>query len=425
MRKINEKKVIRKQLIKNMFLNFIIFTAILLIFDFMIYNQVTNSLYQEIDTQLQNSSQMIEEPREDIEKPEMLDNNRPRDNEEDEINPRLIIVRRDENGEIENLETLGNLSNYESQIKFDASNLNSIYNIQINGEYSYRCINFKITENDEEVYIQVLANVDGEAGTLENMINILAIGTIILVVVSILVSYLLSKKAMKPVIEAYKKQTEFVQNASHELRTPLSIIQAKQELLLTQPDKKIIEKSEEINLTLRETRRLTKMIKELMDLARADEEKIELIKEDVDINNLVEEVVEPYMDLVKIQEKTIELDLKYNKILKVNKNKITELLIIVLDNAIKYTDKGDTIKIKTYLKEGKCNIEIQDTGVGIKESSIKYIFDRFYREDEARARKKGGNGLGLSIAKMIVNLHGGTINAYHNEPKGTVIKIKL
>ena len=98
----------------------------------------------------------------------------------------------------------------------------------------------------------------------------------------------------------YEKQTEFVQNASHELRTPLTIIQAKQELLLTEPNKKIIEKSEDINLTLKETRRLIKLIKELMELARADNKKIKIEKQSTDINELIKEIVKPYVELAKI-----------------------------------------------------------------------------------------------------------------------------
>ena len=96
-----------------------------------------------------------------------------------------------------------------------------------------------------------------------------------------------------------------------------------------------------------------------------------------------------------------------------------------MDNSLKYTNTGDTIIIKTYAKDGKCNIEVQDTGIGISKEGIKHIFERFYREDKARSRQTGGNGLGLSIAQNIVALHKGTIKAEHNNPKGTIIKIKI
>ena len=108
-----------------------------------------------------------------------------------------------------------------------------------------------------------------------------------------------------------------------------------------------------------------------------------------------------------------------------NKNKITELIIILLDNAIKYTVENDTITIRTYNKDGKCNIEVIDTGIGISDSGLKRVFDRFYREDKARSRETGGTGLGLSIAHTIVTRHKGTIKALHNEPKGTVFLVRL
>ena len=429
----NEKKEITKQLIKNIFINFIIFTVILLVFDFIIYNQVVNSLYKDIDKQLENSlhmSRIIDEPpmqeesqNQENKKPPERDNKSNRENKD--ISPRLIMIERNQNGEIQNEEELGSLSNYKNEIKFNSANLEKIYNLQIDNQYNYRVINFETTKNDETIYIQVLANVDGEAGTLENMKNTLILGTIILVLISMIASYILSKRAMRPMIIAYEKQTEFVQNASHELRTPLTIIQAKQELLLTEPNKKIIEKSEDINLTLKETRRLSKLIKELMELARADNKKIKIEKQSTDINELIKEIVKPYVELAEIQNKKLKLELEYNKKIQINQNKINELFVILLDNSLKYTNEGDTITIRTYAKDGKCNIEVQDTGIGISKEGIKHIFERFYREDKARSRQTGGNGLGLAIAQNIVTLHKGTIKAEHNDPKGTVIKIKI
>ena len=85
----------------------------------------------------------------------------------------------------------------------------------------------------------------------------------------------------------------------------------------------------------------------------------------------------------------------------------------------------DTITIKTYAKDGKCNIEVQDTGIGISDKGLERIFDRFYREDKARSRETGGTGLGLSIAHTIAKEHGGSIKALHNTPKGSVFWIKL
>lgn len=427
---IDDKKELRRKLLKNTLINFIIFTAILLIFDFVIYNQVLVSLYEDVDKQLQSS--VRRNIPDDINIPDRIDtqvddkkDEKPGKEMMEKTNPRIIMIKRDSSGEISNEDNLGNLSEYSSEIKFNQDLLNTIYNIQIGNQYSYRAINFEESVNGEITYNQILINVDGEAATLENMKNILILGTVILSVISIGLSYGLSKRTMKPMIESYRKQTEFVQNASHELRTPLTIIQAKQELLLTDPNAKIIDKSEDINLTLKETRRLTKLIKELMDLARADSSNEDINKEMLDINKVIREMVNPYVEMAEMQKKTIELDLKCNKKVNINVNKINELMVIILDNALKYTNENDKITIKTYNKDGKCNIEVQDTGIGISDEGVQHIFDRFYREDKARSRQTGGNGLGLAIAKTIVNMHNGTIKAMHNNPKGTIILCQL
>lgn len=223
----------------------------------------------------------------------------------------------------------------------------------------------------------------------------------------------------------YEKQTEFVQNASHELRTPLTIIQAKQELLLQEPESKIIDKSEDINIMLKETKRLTKLIKELMVLAMADSNELKMHKEKINIDDLIKEIITPYKDFAEMQEKEIILDLNYGKEANIDRNKINQLLVIILDNAIKYTAEKDTITVKTYSKEGKCVIEVADTGIGISKEAAKHVFDRFYREDKARSREKGGTGLGLSIAHTIVKLHGGNIKITSNEPKGAKVIIKI
>lgn len=438
----DEQKIIRKTLLKNTFINFIIFTTILLVFDIIIYNHVKGELFRTVDMQLQETANRIssaeafsldgrnrngEIDREQI-RPAEEDVEREELSREDieNFSPRMITIVRDLDGNLENEEGLGILEDYLGEINFDENNLEQIYNIEISQKYEYRGINFKfVNENDEEKYMQILINIDGETTTMENLFNILIIGTIALIIISIIFSYILSKRSIKPLIDAYRKQTEFVQNASHELRTPLTIIQAKQELLLQNPNSKIIDKSQDINLTLKETKRLSKLIKDLMELARADSNKYPLEKADINIDELIKETTMPYVELAKIQNKTLNLDLNYNSTIKGNRDKLVELLIIILDNAIKYTKSQDVITIKTSKKDKKCLLEIIDTGIGVDKKELENIFDRFYRTDKAHSKETGGTGLGLSIAKTIVTMHNGTIKAINNEPKGLIIQIKI
>ena len=139
----------------------------------------------------------------------------------------------------------------------------------------------------------------------------------------------------------------------------------------------------------------------------------------------MKEIILPYKEIAQMQEKEIILDLNYKVDINIDASKIYQLMIILLDNAIKYTEAKDKIEIKTYLKDNRCNIEVKDTGIGISDEGLKRIFERFYREDRARNRETGGIGLGLSIANVIVTAHNGTIKASHNEPKGTIFTIKL
>lgn len=445
----SEQKNIRKSLIKNMIINFIAFTIIFSIFDLIIYNQISMSLYKSVDSELEiakeqyvrqykrklNSNVDTSTQSNDSNNSDNIDNisKLPQSTNENKqfldkkLNPRLITIIRNKNGEITNQDSIGRLyEEYIFNIGFNENIIDQIYPISINNEYNYRAINLKvINENGKLIYIQLLINVDGETKTVENIFTTLLIGTSIIIVLSIIASYILSKRTIKPIVRSWKKQTEFVQNASHELRTPLTIIQAKQELLLQEPNKKIIDKSEDINLALKETRRLSKLIKELMVLARSDSDNYELKKEDTNIDKLIKEVIVPYIDLAQIQEKKITLDLKYKKQINIDREKINQLLIIILDNAIKYTSENETINVATYQKDGKFILEIADTGIGISDEALSHIFDRFYREDKARSRQTGGNGLGLSIAKTIVGAHNGNIKIVHNNPKGTKIIIKL
>lgn len=342
-------------------------------------------------------------------------------------NPQIIVVLRNSQSNIINKNDLGKISDYLVDVPFDQKNMDNIYMLKLGDTYHYRGLNFLLSSDEnEQEYVQLLINVDSEISLNNNYLKIIIYATCFGIILSGIASFILSKKTLKPIQETLKKQTEFVENASHELRTPLTIIQAKQELLLQEPNSKIIDKSEEIMLTLEETKRLSRLVKDLMILVRGSKAKsMNLQKEDLEIDEFIKSIVVPYMDIANSQEKQIILDLKYNREICVDTNKIHQLLVILLDNSIKYTEKNDIIRINTYMKDNKCVIEVRDTGIGIGDDALNRVFDRFYREDKARNRATGGSGLGLSIASMIVSAHNGTIKVAHNTPKGTVFTVRF
>lgn len=434
-----EKEQVRLKFFKHIIYNICVFMIIFIVFGLFVFLMVQDTIYESVDNELYESERKILE-LENLSVNTILGTKEFRNQIEDIlqsnlnvyyitkriVNPNVVVVVRDLDGEIIN-DDLGRLSEYTSEINFDKENLDKIYELTIENEFPYRGINFLLEGNDsqEDRYIQLLINVDGEKDLVNAYFRIISLAVLLGCILSILASYILSKKTLKPLTDNLIKQTEFVQNVSHELRTPLTIIQAKQELLLQEPNAKIIDKSEDIVLTLNETKRLSKLVKELLILSRADSNKLNLQKESVNIDDYLKEIILPYKEIAQMQEKEIVLDLNYKVDINIDASKIYQLMIILLDNAIKYTEAKDKIEIKTYLKDNRCNIEVKDTGIGISDEGLKRIFERFYREDRARNRETGGIGLGLSIANVIVTAHNGTIKASHNEPKGTIFTIKL
>lgn len=434
-----EKEELKGRLLKLVISNVLIILTMFLIFGLFIFLMVKNTVYTTVDKELYDTRAYVMEIDSAI-----LKNNRPIKTEEflffrdivkdyrdffggkNLVNPNITIIFRDENGKIISSE-IGRLSEYQDEIDFNSKNLDKIYNEEISNKFYYRGINFKISSQlgNNAKYVQLLINVDSERRLLNGYLQIITYSIIIISGLSIIVSYVISKRNLEPLKESISKQMEFVQNVSHELRTPLTIIQAKQELLLQEPDAKIIDKSEDIVLTLNETKRLSRLVKDLLVLSRADNNKMTLQKENVNIDDYIKEIVTPYVEVAELEEKKIVFNLNYKTDIKIDTNKIYQLMIILLDNAIKYTETGDEIQINTFAKDNKCVIEVKDSGIGVSDEGLKRIFERFYREDRARNRETGGTGLGLSIANMIVSAHGGTIKASHNQPKGTVFTIRL
>lgn len=432
-----EQRIIKIQLLKNMIVNLILLTVIFGVFSLFILNQFNNYLYESVDKELMQYKNQLEDISNFIIKDEKTLNDENFSDEDltkevqkniDKIaNPRVVTILRDDEGDvIATSLSVKYFADYIGKSQFNGNRVGEIYEIKVNSKYFYRATTCKLTaSNGDTYYMDILININSEKEMTENFSKSLSIGTVIVVILSIIISWYLSKRAMEPIIASYKKQAEFIQNASHELRTPLTIIQAKQEMLLQSPDSKIIDKSEDIALSLNETRRLSKMITELMDLARSDSNTTKIHKSMTNMENVAKEIVVPYKEMAELQNKNMVLNVNCDRELNIDKNKIKQLLVIVLDNALKYTEENDTIDVDIHNHEEKLIMNIKDTGIGISDEGIKHIFERFYREDKARSRSKGGTGLGLSIAETIVKSHGGSIKIVHNKPKGIIVTIKI
>ena len=237
--------------------------------------------------------------------------------------------------------------------------------------------------------------------------------------------YYMAAKNIKPLELLFKREHEFAANASHELRTPLTVMSLGIESLQNDPDSKFSPYAEE---TLRdmqqETQYMSKLTEALLTLARGDEDNVTLQKEKVDLTAVMAEVCAQLRPLAEQK----NLQLVFNGTRKVfslcDKDKIKQLLIILVDNAIKYSDSG-TITAVVEEDGMQAVLRVLDEGIGITEGEAERIFERFYRVDKARSRASGGFGLGLSIAQWIVKRHGGSITAHPRDGGGTVFTVRL
>ena len=235
----------------------------------------------------------------------------------------------------------------------------------------------------------------------------------IIIILGTIGSYFLSKKTLKPIEENLNLQMEFISNASHELKTPITVITMENEVLLREKNHSKEELLHQIKSNLEEVTSLSKLVNILLELARNNKITLEKIK--------VIDVVNNACDKLKLLSKKKNITILNNidnlKIL-ANKDILEEVIVIILDNAIKYSDKNTTIKI--YSKNSK--IFIEDEGIGIKEKDLKYIFDRFYRADKSHSTE--GYGLGLSLAKHLTEKMKLKISAYNNKEKGSTFVIE-
>ena len=226
-------------------------------------------------------------------------------------------------------------------------------------------------------------------------------------------SYFLSKKTLKPIEENLELQMEFISNASHELKTPITIISMENEVLLKQKKHTEDELVDQIKSNLEEVQNLSKLVNILLELARNNKITLEKVKVFDVANNSINKL----SSLAKKKNITI-LNNITNLEINDNKDILEEVMVIIIDNAIKYSDKNTTIKV--YSKNNK--IFIEDEGIGIKEKDIKYIFDRFYRGDKSHSSE--GYGLGLSLAKHLTEKMKMKITAYNNHDKGSTFIIE-
>ena len=248
---------------------------------------------------------------------------------------------------------------------------------------------------------------------------------LIILTVSGFAAYFLAGKTLNPIEEMVEEQKKFVTDASHELRTPLTAM--KTEIEVTLRDKKIssTEARELLLSNLEEVNKMQTLSNYLLKLGRFSGDQVSIDFKNIDLKNLTEKVIKKVGAITTSKKIQIEKSLLTSSTLG-DEASLTELVTILIDNAIKYSHQNSRIVIKTFNTNTNAQVSVQDFGVGIKKNEIPFIFNRFYRADSSRNKAEvDGYGLGLSIAKSIVSLHHGEIEVKSEPEKGSTFIVNL
>jgi heavy metal sensor kinase len=219
---------------------------------------------------------------------------------------------------------------------------------------------------------------------------------------------------------------QFTADASHELRAPVSLIRTTAEVAVQRRDRAASEYLQALDEILEESERTSQVVDSLMLLARADSrtETVDLVT--TDMRSIVQDAIEQGEKLAQNHELRFSTTLPAHSIeIRADPDALRRALLILIDNAAKYTPAGGTVSVGLETQDGLAIASVSDTGMGISEDDLAHIFDRFWRADKARSREQGGAGLGLSIAKWIVEMHGGSIDVQSEFGKGSTFHVRL
>lgn len=235
-------------------------------------------------------------------------------------------------------------------------------------------------------------------------------------------SLILSKIAIAPIKRAWQKQLEFTADASHELRTPLAVIRTNLELIMDCKGESVESQMKWLKNIDAESQRMTKLIDDLLTLSRADTNRQEFEQNEFQLEQAVNEAVMTFEGTAKQKGICLHVQTNNNILFCGDRKRIKQMLIILLDNAIWYSGASD-ITVSVIRNKRHIEINVHDNGCGIEKEHLEHLFDRFYRVTETRNKNPDGAGLGLSIAKWIVEGHGGKILVKSVVEMGTEFEI--
>jgi two-component system sensor histidine kinase CiaH len=260
-------------------------------------------------------------------------------------------------------------------------------------------------------YSVVYLDVTAQQKIITNLIYTFSLVGLIMLIVIFFTSRFFANRSIAPVKEAFLKQKQFIADASHELKTPLAVINTNADVLLANSEDTIDNQAKWLHRIKSETERMKTLTNDLLYLTEMDDSRASMIYTNFNGSDAIESVILTMEAVVFEKDISLTYEIEPNLNLHGNSEQIKQVVMILLDNAIKYTNAKGAISLTFKKHHHEHLLTVTNTGEGISSEHLARIFDRFYRADTSRSRKQGGYGLGLAIAKSIVEQHKGKIYA--------------
>ena len=281
------------------------------------------------------------------------------------------------------------------------------------------------TSTEDSVLKIAFADTSEARDAVKKTIFISGFLTVCGLVIVFFISLLLSGLAIRPVKRSWRQQHQFVADASHELKTPLTVILANNNIIMSHKDDTVESQEKWLNSTKEEAEHMSKLVGDLLFLAKSDGEQSPVVFSEVDLSDICENVSLQFDPVAFEKGLNLTCDVQPGITMQGDGTQLNQLVRIFLDNACKYTPEGGDIALRLAKNGPQTILSVTNTGDPIPKEDLDHLFERFYRVDEARTRtsSEGGYGLGLAIAKTITERHGGTVSVESTAGKGTVFTV--
>lgn len=401
----------------------LVLTAIMGVVNFSNYREMLDRADEMTALLEQNDGKFPEEPswheQDDTEtppaKPENDEKDKSRFSVETPFETRYFTVTVDENGEVTDCD-LDRIAAVDEETAEEYTQTAQQKNKTTGFQGIYR---YRVTETEDGakyVFLDCRREISSFRTVLVTTISVSLLG---LAAVFVLV-VIFSRMVFRPVEESIQKQKRFITDASHELKTPLTIIDANTEVMEMESGESQWTKS-----TRKQIQRLSGLVQQLVTLSRLDEEKGLEEKCEFNLSEAVSECVQPYESLAQTREKNLTLNIEEDITYTGDERSIRQLAGILMDNAVKYSSENGNITLTLKKKGKKIFLEVYNDADDLPQGKLDVLFERFYRLDSSRNSGTGGSGIGLSVAKAIVQAHKGKITAENKNDRGLTITVIL